>query len=211
LAILGGLGVLGTRIWRKIRGDKEGWGKVVCLWLFLPLLTAWIVSLLIPNYQPFRLLLTLPAFYLLLVWGISAFKKRKYQILAAGVILVINLLSLSVYYLNPYFRREDWRGTVKYLEDKNDGVALLPSETSNWPWRYYTQEKVELITVATGTTKIELPMSLPDTPKFYYIRYLVPLFDPEELILAELKQKGYTKVGEKSFNQIPVWEYQKIN
>ena len=43
----------------------------------------------------------------------------------------------------------------------------------------------------------------------FYIRYLVPLFDPNEKILAELKAKGYTKVNEISFNQIPLWEFKK--
>jgi hypothetical protein len=208
VGILGGLGILGRGIVREIRKNKGDWGKAISLWLFLPILTAWVVSLLVPNYQPFRLLLVLPAFYLLLAWGISAFKKRKYRILAVGVILTANLLSLSVYYLNPYFQREDWRGTVRYVENRNDGMALLPSEASRWPWDYYSEGKVQLITAVAGVGKVKLPVSLPPARKIYYLRYLVPLFDSEELILKELKQKGYTRIEEKNFNQIPVWEFE---
>jgi uncharacterized membrane protein len=207
LGILGGLGILGTGIIREIRKDRGDWGKAISLWLFLPILMAWLGSLLVPNYQPFRLLLVLPAFYLLLVWGIASFKKRKFQILAVGAVLGVNLISLSVYYLNPYFQREDWRGVVKYIENRNDGIALLPSETSRWPWDYYSEGKVQLITAVAGVDKVELPVSLPPARKVYYLRYLVPLFDSGELILKELKQKGYTMVKEDSFNQIPVWEY----
>ncbi|MCL5091048.1 MAG: glycosyltransferase family 39 protein, partial [Patescibacteria group bacterium] len=66
LGILGILGSLGVRAISKIREEKQVWGKVIVLWLCLPIIIAWLVSFFVPNYQPFRLLICLPAFYLLL-------------------------------------------------------------------------------------------------------------------------------------------------
>jgi len=38
---------------------------------------------------------------------------------------------------------------------------------------------------------------------------LVPLFDPKEKILQSLSDRGYNKTKEISFNQIPLWEFEK--
>ena len=85
-------------------------------WLLIPILCAWLISFFIPNYQPFRLLLVLPAFYLLLNYGISKLSVPMIQIIGTIFILVVNLISLSVYYYKPYFYREDWRGVVQFIE-----------------------------------------------------------------------------------------------
>jgi len=197
----------------------------ITLWFFVPLIVSWLASLFIPNFQPFRLLLILPAFYLILAVGIHGENASMIQIIEAGIILAINLSSLLVYYSNPYFHREDWRGVVKYLGEQSNPTAILPSETSDWPIRYYDPlKKIQLIYGTGGfntvlinelrideLTNYELRMSEDSNKKtIYYIRYLVPLFDPKENILAELNNAGYTKVREISFNQIPVWEFKMV-
>jgi len=124
---------------------------------------------------------------------------------------------LAVYYFNPFFQREDWKGLVNYLKHQENSVVLLPSETSNWPIRYYDPEsKIKLVYRAKGIAPINglsingLTDYGPRQEKIYYIRYLSSLFDPNELILAELKEAGYTKVKEVNFNQIPLWEYRLL-
>lgn len=205
--------VLGLREKRKflILNSKF----LILLWLVIPLLSAWLISFFIPNYQPFRLLLALPAFYLLLAFGVSRITiPTIYIILVAGILLV-NFASAATYYFNPYFHREDWRGLTTYLGDRrNQSLVLLPSETSNWPWRYYSPQKGVLVSVAAGVEKVSpknlnnLTIQQFDNKTIYYIRYLVPLFDPQEKIDAWLKEHGFVKIKEISFNQIPVWIYE---
>ena len=173
--------------------------SLITLWFFVPLSVSWLASLVVPNYQPFRLILILPAYYLLTVFGINSLKpllKKSVIVL----ILFVNFVSLGAYYFNPYFHREDWRGLVNFLKEQ-EGIAVLPSDNSNWPIRYYDpKNEIKLIYGVTRTDKTE--------GKVFFIRYLIPLFDPKENILAELSVLGYTKVKEISFNQIPIWEYE---
>ena len=203
------------RGWLK-EGLKESKGVVVA-WFFVPLVIAWFVSLFVPNFQPFRLLLILPAFYLLLLFGIFSFKSKVIRSGLTALVITINLSSLAVYYFNPYFQREDWKGLVNFLQKQENSQVLLPSETSNWPIRYYDPEsKIKLVYRAKGIAPINglsingLTDYGPRQEKIYYIRYLSSLFDPNELILAELKEAGYTKVKEVNFNQIPLWEYRLL-
>jgi len=186
-------------------------------WLIVPILCAWLVSLFIPNYQPFRLLLVLPAFYLLLALGVSRIKITMYRYIAIVCVLVVNLVSVSVYYFNPYFHREDWRGLVQYIEGQpEEPVAILPSNTSYWPYEYYSSGKVELVSVSSGVKAIaqeDINNLAPEqfsNKTIYYIRYLVPMFDPQEKTISWLNQNGFVKIKEISFNQIPLWIYELL-
>jgi len=190
---------------------------VVLFWLLGPLFLAWLISLFIPNYQPFRLLLVLPAFYLLLVYGISKFPSKKTAIILTVVVLAVNLLSLGVYYFNPYFHREDWRGAITYIEEKGNGksVALLPSQTSHWPYDYYSEKKVPLMTAAKvfGVVKKQTLTNLftngEKPEKIYYLYYLPDLFDPQNLIPNWLDSQKFVKIEEVSFNQLKIQKWQK--
>ena len=194
----------------SVKAIKE---KLVIVWFLMPLALAWAASLWVPNFQPFRLLLILPAFYLLLALGIGLLKNKRIQILAVVFILAVNLFSSLRYFLNPYFHREDWKGLVNFLKAQENPLVVLPSNTSDWPIRYYdSTNKVKLVYGSEGVNKVtgnQLQLAVIDSPKIFCVRYLVSLFDPEERILADLEEKGYTKVKEMSFNQIEVWEYQK--
>ncbi|HUS59889.1 MAG TPA: glycosyltransferase family 39 protein [Nevskiaceae bacterium] len=187
---------------RKLTIDKRQ--LTILLWLVVPILSAWLISIFIPNYQPFRLLLVLPAFYLLLSLGITRFSNSGLRQILIFFILAVNLISLAVFYTNPYFHREDWRGVVSYIEKQEiaNSVALLPSLSSHWPYTYYAKNKIPL---AMGTSS----QNLVDRNKIFYICYLVPLFDPDEKISFWLTDNNFVKIKEVNFNQIPLWVYQK--
>ena len=198
-------------------GDVKG--TIIIMWFFIPLIVSWLVSLVVPNFQPFRLLLILPAFYLLLAKGVQEKRSLVIRNTLVFLLLSINIFSLGVYYLNPYFWREDWRGLVRYIKSEKESLVILPSETSNWPIRYYDPEnEVKMVYGTSGVEKVGDLGSTIRQPaermgevgdKVFFIRYLVPLFDPNEKILAELDARGYTKISEISFNQIPLWEFKK--
>ncbi len=186
---------------------------IILLWFLVPIFLAWVVSFLIPNYQPFRLLLSLPAFYLILSFGVVSFSKPISRFLAIAFVLLVNLVSLSFYYTNPYFHREDWRGVVSYIEEeaKEDSAALLPSSTSHWPYTYYSQKKVPLVTVAEGirvvNSKDLKKLSSGPIKTFYYIYYLTDLFDPQGLVVNWLETNNFDKIEEVSFNQVKIQEW----
>lgn len=187
---------------------------VVSLWLVLPVAMAWMISVFLPNYQPFRLLFVLPAFYLLLSWGVNSFSSTWTFRLGTTFILLVNLISLGVYYQNPYFHREDWRGAVGYIESQSEeqkSLVLLPSYTSHWPYTYYSQGKVPLVGLAhefKTVSQEDLQSSIvTDKEKIYYIYYLVDLFDPQTLIPNWLENEKFVKIKEVSFNQIRIQEW----
>lgn len=190
---------------------KREW--LIILWLTIPIISAWGISLVIPNYQPFRLLFTLPAFYLLLAGGISSIRNKVVVISILILISFVSFYSLLMYDTNSYFQREDWRSAVRFLEKQKDSLVIIPSTTSDWPWRYYSSDtEVKLVAISKRAREVS-DLDLQQfkisnlKSKIYYIRYLQPVFDPEEKILTWLQNSGYTKERELNFNQISVWEY----
>ena len=213
LFVLIGLGSLIIVGLRKLRKKDVAW-LIVLGWLSGPIFIAWIFSLVIPNYQPFRLLLTLPAFYLLVARGISVIKSARVRALSIVLVLILNFSSLSAYFCNPFFQREDWQGLSSFLKNQSGASVILPSSNSDWAIKYYDQRnEIKLLFAGRRLGEIKDTLEISQNlqaGKVFFIRYLVPLYDPQELILEEISQSGYTKAREISFNQIPVWEYQRI-
>jgi len=188
--------------------------KLILLWFLIPIFGAWLGSLVIPNYQPFRLLLVLPAFYLLLAIGISSLQSNKVAVFLSSFVILVNLTSLLVYYRNPYFWREDWRGVANYLKSQQIPL-VISSDTFAWPLVYYQQEK-NLVAVGKGVRKvseedkINLTANLRQIKgkRLAYTPYLADLYDPEKKIPSWLKEMGFDKIKEISFNQvlIELWE-----
>jgi len=201
-----------------IKGILRKENRLWALWFIIPLLTAWGSSFFVPNFQPFRLLLILPAFYLLLVLGIFHKSTSMIYIIEVIILLSVSFVSLYVYFSKPFFWREDWRSLVSYieshLESQTRATVIIPSSTSNWPWKYYSQGKVPLIGISDGTRKV-MPSDFSKnefavvSETIYYIRYLQPVFDPNERILTWLGENGYNKTKEITFNQLLIWEYEK--
>lgn len=212
--VFGGVGIRGGRRVIREEREKKDLYLVILLWLTVPISMAWFLSLFVPNYQPFRLLLVLPAFYLLLAMGVASIQGRTLKAVALTFILLTSLFSLLTYYTNPFFHREDWRSLVRHVERQKVSVAILPSATSDWAWKYYSQWQLAF-SVSSGVRKVSQKdiegIVFQPTPvsKVHYIRYLVDLFDPEELISTRLEELGHAKMKEISFNQIPVWVYKK--
>ena len=218
--------VYGTIIFRGFLKSKKSINHkslfIILAWLFIPILSAWLISFFVPNYQPFRLLLVLPAFYLLLAYGVLGFSTMILRRIIVGLILVVNLVAVGVYYFNPYFHREDWRGAVNFIEEgSGEGtIALLPSYTSHFPYTYYSKGKVKLIGIGQDIRPIneddlkrlsrDLPFSIVNSPfSIYYVYYLADLFDPQNLIPNWLESQKFVKIREVSFNQIRIQEWQR--
>lgn len=188
----------------------------IVFWLVIPILFALFISIFTPNYQPFRLLITLPAFFLLLGMGTIGLK-RAFLITILFLMTSVSSYSLFTYYTNSFFQREDWRRTVQFIDSQDKAIVILPSLTSNWPLRYYTSKEITVFGVTSEVRQIEerdlknLKIEQVNNLVIYYIRYLQPVFDPQEKILTWLQGLGYTKESELSFNQISVWEYRLAN
>jgi hypothetical protein len=166
--------------------------KILWLWLGLPIALGFLVSFFVPVYSYFRFLFVLPAFVILLAEG------AKNNIKFITFIIIINIISLAIFNLNPKFFREDWRGAVAYME-KGSGRAFIPS-LAQAPAVYYYRKTLPI--------NDRDSINLAGEKNIYLIRYVQEIFDQRDFLKNIVEAAGYKKIEEKFFNGVLIWKYQ---
>ena len=78
-------------------------------WGFGCLFLGFMVSFFVPIFAYFRFVFVLPAFYLIWASTINTVNWVSLTRVLLGLALIINLVSASLYFVNPKFQRENWR------------------------------------------------------------------------------------------------------
>lgn len=161
--------------------------KLIWYWLSLPILLSWLVSFIIPIYQPFRLLFVLPAFYILLAVGIPRLG-RSWKLGLVGVFF-ISISGLLMYWTNPKFQREDWKMATKEVPSNAIFAWPIPFD----PYIWYGGKGVGVVkhfpaTKDDVTANLE---SLKGQKEIYLFEYLQVLSDPDKNIQLWLFENGY--------------------
>lgn len=129
--------------------------RLLLLWLFVPLLLQFVISLdlPIPNkrsiYVDRYLINSLPAFLILVAWGLQSLAKRGGPLVGESLLLLIVVLgtavSLRPMIFDPQFAREDWRSAFDQLEAvKQDEETLFLNGSQTLPLDFYGDPNWEL-------------------------------------------------------------------
>ena len=181
--------------------------QVLISWFLVPLITAWIISFIVPVVRPKRLLIIQPAFYLglsyLFFWAQTQKTKLLPKIAGVflGVLIFISGVSLLRYYTNPQLQRENWRALHSELQAKypQKSIAVFSFVEPFAPWRWYDDGSYP--TYSTGVLSIsQIENSSEETKlvtEYDYLLvfdYLRTLTDPNDVLLTTLRDFGYTEV-----------------
>ncbi|MEN8253403.1 MAG: glycosyltransferase family 39 protein [Patescibacteria group bacterium] len=201
-----------TSSWQTLKQiNKEKSLKIILIWLMIPLLSAWLVSFIIPVLRPKRVLYLLPAFYLFVSYLLYSPKKSLLVKLTLAILLTTNLLSTFSYYRNPNYQREDWRNLQSQIYNKfdtKDTLLIFSFDEVFAPWIWYEKNSKLIIqnqkfdTLVTGKLyinninnlekKLELIKNYKTILVFDYLRDLT---DPDDRLLSSIRNKGFAEVG----------------
>ncbi|OGM23373.1 hypothetical protein A2691_04740 [Candidatus Woesebacteria bacterium RIFCSPHIGHO2_01_FULL_39_23] len=176
------------------------------LWLLVPLVLGFLFSVSTPAFTYFRYIYILPAFYVLL----AANSKKRIMFL----ILFINIVGLSIYYLNPRQQREDWRGAVNFVETRiqEDEIVLFHNPEPFAPYRWYAQKPdafgaTNSISASREETLNKTKDLISGRDAVYLFEYLKTLEDPENFVGSALNKEGLEKVAKFDFRGVGFVEY----
>jgi uncharacterized membrane protein len=218
--------------------------KLLWFWLIIPIALTFIGAIFVPGFSYFRMIIVLPAFYLLIAYGLvktgesivmpgltrylpfsrtneaGGFRTGVRNDVLTIVIVILNL-SFSLFYLfNPTFHREDWKGSVSYINsNKKDGDIVLQAFPEPFAgYRWYAKECGNSIfaygaTQKLGATNEEIAGNtrnvIRDTNGIYYFRYLEDQTDPQGVIKQTMEDNEFTMETAKDFRGIGIVEYWK--
>ena len=172
--------------------------KLLLLWLLIPILLSFLISVFFPAFIYFRLLFVLPAFYLIAAISVGNMKSGR---ILAGIIIAINILSCLIYYTDEFQKREMWREAVTYVENRiaDNEIVIFSYPEPFAPYRWY--EKKEYLSFgATDSIKTEKVNASDKTRELvsnvsgvYYFEYLNDLSDPTRIVMNVIVESGFTE------------------
>ena len=172
--------------------------EIIFLWSWLigPLLLGALLSIKVAVFQYFRFLFILPAFYLLLLVGLSNLSKYWQKVIIV-LFLTVNFSSSSIYLFNSKFHREDWRSLVAFIHKKQTNPKVLILKPVSAPFWYYDKGRAVLIDYLEAD-------SFFSENSLWLVKYAQPIFEPDNKTEDKLKQYGFQEVLEKHFRGVTV-------
>ncbi len=174
---------------------------LIWLWLLVPTVLIFLLGFRVSVFSYFRLLFVLPAFYLLVAYGLSFVKESLFPLVFMAL-LVANIGFSWSYLRTEKFHREDWRQAVAFVEADTNGkkaAIVFTADSQQEAYRYYSQ-----------SDNIVKPNDLTaEQDKLWLVRYVQDISDPTDTARTKIEELGYKKTNEKIFNGVVVWEYTK--
>lgn len=175
--------------------------KFVWLWLSLPFVLALVLGLVMSGFSYFRLLFLLPPFYLLVAHGLSLTKSNWGKLYFR---VALSVLAILFFTFSPNLWREDWKDAVLWIEqDAGDksAAAIFVTKNQRDPYYYYSRNRVP----SYGSDGLEAG----NFENIYLMRYVQPIFDPQDTLRKKIEASEYRKMQERDFNGVTVWKYER--
>jgi len=197
--------------------------QLIIVWIIVPLLTAWIISFIVPVVHPKRLLFILPAVYIFITqltytqtYQFLQKKKKLFdpsfsaKVVAPAVLLItlfgINIVTTLSYYTTPKLQRENWRSlqnTLQMQYSPSDTILVYSFVNEFAPMRWYEQFESEPFPLYTtnklyieDVTNLENELKIVTNYKVVIVfDYLRDLTDPNKKIEDTLQNLGYKEVS----------------
>lgn len=175
------------------------------LFLVGPILAAFIISWVIPVLAPQRVIFSLPFFYIIPVLGMTTLKKQL-RFIPPLIFTCLSCISLYLYFTQPKFQREQWRESVKFVEETRSAfsVAVFAFPEPFAPWQWYSKGVVPVLSVAPGLTVTpedinRLAADISKYDKIFFYHYLTDLTDPQRRIAGFMHSAGFFEIKTQDF------------
>jgi len=174
-------------------------------WGGVSVFLSWFVSFIVPVISPKRVLFALPAFFLLMGYGIQFVRAKQVRKALLIMFIAYQTMGLVLYWTTPAMQREDWRTAITTIHrrfSENNTIAVFGFPEPFAPWRFYElRYEQQYPTVSFPTVPVSKKIAdIQMKPSLQYARvvvfdYLLDLTDPNRYIEAQLRENGYRQVG----------------
>ncbi len=164
--------------------------KFLTVWTFVPIGVMLVVSLLLPQNQPFRVIFVLPSLILLFTGAALRFPK-----LFLTLFVYISIVGNLLYFTRPRLQREQWRQAGEFLQASSAPIIVkFPESFAPLKW-YQPNLPVTAVAPSFPAKADDVMRRLDDLPltthKVLLLDYLTDLTDPDHSVEKVLIEKGF--------------------
>lgn len=189
--------------------------RLLVAWLMVPVIGTLAVSALIPAmaYNVRYVAMSFPAFILILAAGIAGFRRALLQGGLLTAVLLVNGLSLTNYYFDPGYSREDARAAAQYLEtaaDSGDAIVVVGSTAA---LKHYYKGELPIVALSERVVKdrAALATRLQELGKAHDHLWLVairPWWSDPKGITRTMLSEWYTPTARQELPGVEIHAYQ---
>ena len=191
-------------------------GVTLLLYLFLPVIGVYLISLGMPIFADRYLIYVAPAFYLLLAHGLAAVKLRSNAVFALCLALVLTLDVQSIWAQSHTSLKSDFRSAAQHfaLRREPDDLVIFLIPYVRYTFEYYYRHDYHWADgpyTNDGVSESELAATLGRITEGYRSIWLVAseakLWDERGLVKAWLDGNG-KPVDEEEFTRVRLYRYE---
>ncbi|HID64853.1 MAG TPA: hypothetical protein EYP49_19210 [Anaerolineae bacterium] len=195
---------------------RRGEGVTLLLYLFLPIIGLYLVSLGMPIFADRYLIYVAPAFYLILGRGLAAVKLRSNAVFALCLALLLTLNVQSIWAQSHTRLKSDFRSAARYfaLHREPDDLVIFLMPYVRHTFEYYYRDDYHWANgpyTNDGMSEGELEATLGEMTKGHRSIWLVAseaeLWDERGLVKAWLDGNGKL-VDEEEFARVRLYRYE---
>ena len=130
--------VFSVQVFIRLKRNQLVWRYALLLcWLFIPILSIYLVSMFKPAFIDRYMFASLPALVLLAVAGLSSFRFRILSLIATSLLILLSLH--AVFYVYYPDEKENWRSATGFIVDnaKAGDAILFSYKPVQIPFEYY--------------------------------------------------------------------------
>jgi uncharacterized membrane protein len=173
------------------------------LWLFVPLALGFLVSIFFPAFIFFRYIFVLPAFYLILAYGINLFNNPIIRYFLVSLLVTINLATVAIYTFDTNQQRENWKKAVETVESriKPDEAVAFENLQPFAPYTWYSKGNVQIINTvpSIGATDAQIRFrtnaEMEKYKGIYLFEYLRDINDSKGIASNIIESGGFELTG----------------
>jgi mannosyltransferase len=209
----------GTILWGK-RGHQRGWRTVVALllWLFVPIVSVYLISLGMPIFLDRYLIWIAPAFYLLTARGVIEIGRRSRLLATVILVTLVVLNSRGLWWQAHIPIKSDFRAAAAYVRQHRtpDELIIFHISYARPTFEYYYGDSspyADGITTDENTTEAWLDAMMEAQAQGHNAVWLCyseakeTKWDEREMVKDWLERNG-RRTGRAAFARVEVSRYE---
>lgn len=201
--------VFGMILWIfvELKKKKDKFFNFFAIFIFFPIIFAWLVSFFVPLNNFPRMIFVLPFLFLMISHFIVVSKDKHLTF----IMLIILTFGVFMQNFEPINKKEDWRNAVFFVDKntiaKKNTLVVFEFSAPFAPWQWYEKNGIKAVGAISSKANMEeidkkLGPFLSGKKQIFLFEYFADVTDPKRLVRKYLEENQFKVINFADFNNV---------